>query len=313
MTSMQSSDGQDAERDAVLLVALRHAPDAEMEPPTSVSTRILAQASAATRGSANAASRSWRETLAGWFAPRAPWAAAFGTVAAATLAGVLWSSRQLPAEDTAAATPPASEAIAAPASPPIPNPPSVDTPPKPAADAPAPARARAVSPEAQSNAVPAEKARPPPADAGAPATAAAPRPSAAEAARRSPLASMLRDPRGDAPAAASDPSVRLDAALRAAAIDAAVWRHAGRVHAHGSEQRLWWSQVGDATQGRWQAANEVRGDLPSAWMVLSIAGERTAAFWFVGDMLWLRDRAGVWRVPVSAEQRRTWQAAPQRW
>jgi hypothetical protein len=66
-------------------------------------------------------------------------------------------------------------------------------------------------------------------------------------------------------------------------------------------------------QGRWQAVTDVRGDLPPAWMVLSIGGERVAAFWFVGDMLWLRDGAGVWRVPVSVEQRRAWLAAPERW
>jgi type IV secretory pathway VirB10-like protein len=294
MTSVPRADGTDAERDAVLLAALRHAPDAALEPPTAVSTRILAQASAAARGSASGTSRPWRRTsatgLAGWLAPRAPWAAALGTIAAATLVGVLWSSRQPEVEDSGAPPAPGAAPTAPPAQPPAPAAPTAAAPQ--AADAappPAP-RARMASPEVQRNAAAAEKALPPSADAAAP-----------------------RESRSAALAASADPSVRLDAALRAAALDAAVWRHAGRVHAHGSEQRLWWSQVGDATQGRWQAVTEARGDLPPGWIVLSIGGERTAAFWFVGDVLWLRDRAGVWRVPVGAEQRRAWQTAPQRW
>jgi outer membrane biosynthesis protein TonB len=314
MTSTPGNGGPDAERDAHLLAALRHAPDAALEPPTSLSTRILAHASAATRGGASSASRPWRTTLASrlaqWLAPRAPWAAAFGTIAAATLVGVLWSGRHPPAEDGVPQSSAPNDVAATLAERAVPNPsaptPSAPTPPAAAptpktADAPAPAitrkatpapavappappeqRARRASPEAQSNAAPTEQASP-------------------------------RQSGGTALATTSDPSTRLDAALRSAAPDAAVWRHAGRVHAHGGEQRLWWSQVGDATQGRWQAVSDVRGDLPSAWMVLSIGGERTAAFWFVGDVLWLRDRAGVWRVPVSAEQRRAWEAAPQRW
>jgi hypothetical protein len=320
MTSVPRADGTDAERDAVLLAALRHAPDAALEPPTAVSTRILAQASAAARGSASGTSRPWRRTsatgLAGWLAPRAPWAAAFGTIAAATLVGVLWSSRQPEVEDSGAPPAPSAAPTAPPAQPPAPAAPTAAAPqaadaappqtdrnadlfayrsaPSTPAASPAPPppapRARMASPEVQRNAAAAEKALPPSADAAVP-----------------------RESRSATLAATADPSARLDAALRAAALDAAVWRHAGRVHAHGSEQRLWWSQVGDATQGRWQAVTEARGDLPPAWIVLSIGGERTAAFWFVGDVLWLRDRAGVWRVPVGAEQRRAWQTAPQRW
>jgi hypothetical protein len=90
--SSASDDGID--RDAHLLAALRHAPDASLEPPSSVSTRILAQAYASTQGRGGAAARPggpWRERLQRLFAPRAPWAAAFGTLAVATLVGVLWS------------------------------------------------------------------------------------------------------------------------------------------------------------------------------------------------------------------------------
>jgi hypothetical protein len=315
MTRTPGSEGPDAERDTHLLAALRHAPDAALEPPTSLSTRILAHASAATRGGADGTPRSWRHTLADWLAPRAPWAAAFGTIAAATLVGVLWSSRQPPADEDGALQPSklgdaaatlAERATSKPSAPmpQAPEPPAAATLPK-VADAPVPAITR--------NATPA----PPPAQATA---EPAPREQrlrkvSPEAQNNAALADQtsLRQSRGAAFAAAADPSTRLDAALRSAAPDAAVWRHAGRVHAHGGEQRLWWSQVGDATQGRWLAVSEMRGDLPPAWMVLSIGGERTAAFWFVGDVLWLRDRAGVWRVPVSAEQRRAWEAAPQRW
>jgi hypothetical protein len=334
MTSARpdTDDAGDAERDARLLAALRHAPDAGVEPPPSLSTRILAQAQAATR---TRAARPWRERWGQVFAPRAPWAAAFGTIAVATLVGVLWSGREPPPlEDTAPPVPanapavlekskadpaaPANTVAPAPAEPaPAPTPRVAPVPP-----APAPARIeqrpRAAAPEAA-----APRLAPPPAAAdpqpapppGAAAAEAAAGPARAE--RPSPPTDADAAPREAARVGAlagrSDPSARLDAALAAPALDAAVWRHAGRVHAHGGEQRLWWSQVGDATQGRWQAVTDLRGDLPPAWMVLSIGGERVAALWFVGDMLWLRDRFGVWRVPVRPEQRRAWEAAAQRW
>jgi hypothetical protein len=328
-----TDDGDDAERDERLLAALRHAPDAGVEPPPSLSTRILAQAQAATqmRGS-----RPWRERWGQAFGPRAPWAAAFGTIAVATLVGVLWSGREpAPVEDRAPLAP-ANAPAALENSKPEPAVPPSSVAPAPAGPAPATKPRAAPEPEApaparieqrQHAAVPAAGAQarraPPPADASpppVPPTAEAPSEAAAGPARaeRPPPSTDAKAARGDAMrvgvrAARSDPSTRLDAALAAPAPDAVVWRHAGRIHAHGGEQRLWWSQVGDATQGRWQAVTDVQGDLPPAWMVLSIGGERVAAFWFVGDMLWLRDTTGVWRVPVSSAQRRAWEAAAQRW
>jgi hypothetical protein len=319
MTSARpgTDDAGDAERDARLLAALRHAPDAGVEPPPSLSTRILAQAQAATR---TRAARPWRERWGQVFAPRAPWAAAFGTLAVATLVGVLWSGREpAPLEDTAPPVPANAPAVlekskadpAAPANTVAPAPaepapaPAPRAAPVPAAPAPAriEQRPRAAAPEAT-----APRPAPPPAAAD-PQPAPPPGAAAAEAAAAPRDAARV----GGALAGRADPSTRLDAALAAPALDAVVWRHAGRIHAHGGEQRLWWSQVGDATQGRWQAVTDLQGDLPPAWMVLSIGGERVAAFWFVGDMLWLRDRSGVWRVPVRAEQRRAWEAAAQRW
>jgi hypothetical protein len=358
---MKPLDGrQDAERDARLLAALRHAPDAALEPPLSVSERILAQAHAATQRGATAAMPPWREWLSRTFAPRAPWAAAFGTIAVATLVGLLWSGREPPAfgdstvpvstatgsaaapaalekasmaPSPVAAEPPA--AAAAPRTPAVPAPPAKRQGAK-VADAPALERAeqspRAALPEflerAKSAVPPAATAdaskspaaaaplppQAPPAAAaeGLPSDARAERPALSTNAAGG-AAAALREGRVGTLVGRADPSVRVDRALAAAALDAAVWRHDGRIHAHGGEQRLWWSQVGDATQGRWQAATDLSGDLPPAWMVLSIGGERVAAFWFVGDVLWLRDAAGVWRVPVSPAQRRAWLAAPQRW
>jgi hypothetical protein len=332
MTTAHDDDGEQA-RDARLLAALRHAPDAALEPPAAVSTRILAQAAAAAQ---KQHAPSWRARWAQAWAPRTPWAAAFGTLAVATLVGVLWSGRDAPTDDSPPPAPSA-DAVAPPEVlqnkselPPRPPPPEPAAPAAPAAakrQAPPPAEAPAAVRGAERRQRAASPEVAPPARAAPPATAASPQPAppaaasaeAADSASRSerPAVSANAAPRETTRAGAlvgrSDPSMRLDAALAAPGLDAAVWRHGGRIHAHGGEQRLWWSQVGDATQGRWQAVTEVRGDLPPAWMVLSIGGERVAAFWFVGDVLWLRDGSGVWRVPVSAEQRRAWQAAPQRW
>ena len=138
----------DAERDAWLREALRHAPDADALPPSGVSEAILLKARAAARAAAptgrRAASREapanplaafWR-----WLA-RPPVAAGFASVMAATLIGLMWWDRPI---DEGMPPPPtaASEQMRAAPSP-APTSPSDEIPP--ASRAPAPAAAPAAT------------------------------------------------------------------------------------------------------------------------------------------------------------------------
>ncbi len=130
-----------AERDAYLEVALRHAPDADIDAPASVSAAILREA----RGAAAQAvpSRPWSgkaSDLSGgagvaaallrfwaWLA-RPPVAGAFASVMVATLSGVMWwgepiertLERPVAEADPAPAAPAASSAPAVPATPAVP-------------------------------------------------------------------------------------------------------------------------------------------------------------------------------------------------
>lgn len=101
---------KDADRDAWLREALRHAPDASAAPPTPLSEAILAQARAATASGRRAgASKLLSDRLfALWDAlARPPVAAAFATVMVATIVGLLWWDRPL---DETMPRPPASVA-----------------------------------------------------------------------------------------------------------------------------------------------------------------------------------------------------------
>jgi hypothetical protein len=141
MTDPPKPDADDDSRDAHLLAALRHAPDRDLAPPARVTAAILDQAQAAVRGSrarGAAPQGGWRSIWAQLWQP-APMAA-FGTVAVATLIGVLWGGKELPettpswrpeavtaapqstpAEPT---TPAPTQTAAAPAPPPVPAPPA---------------------------------------------------------------------------------------------------------------------------------------------------------------------------------------------
>jgi hypothetical protein len=92
-----SAEADDDPRDAHLLAALRHAPDRDVAPPARVTAAILDQAQAAARGSRarGAEPRSGWRSIWGQLWQPAPMAA-FGTVAMATLIGVLWGGKELP-------------------------------------------------------------------------------------------------------------------------------------------------------------------------------------------------------------------------
>jgi len=87
----------DEPRDAHLVAALRHAPDRDITPPARVSAAILGHAQQAVRAP-QAGARKWHDSLRSAFArlwQPAPMAA-FGTLALATLIGVLWGGRDWP-------------------------------------------------------------------------------------------------------------------------------------------------------------------------------------------------------------------------
>ena len=94
---MNAPSPDDDARDAHLLAALRHAPDRDALPPAPLTAAILDQARQAVRPSRPAA-RAWREGLSAAFArlwQPAPMAA-FGTLAMATLIGVMWGGQPVP-------------------------------------------------------------------------------------------------------------------------------------------------------------------------------------------------------------------------
>ena len=131
---MSEPDG-DGARDAWLSQALRHAPDANAAPPTAVSAAILAEARAATARPASSSPRDSRaggstiaDTLRAWWTAlaRPPVAAAFASVMAATIVGLMWWDRPM---DETLARPPSAPAERKAAAIPEPSAPaSVDTP-----------------------------------------------------------------------------------------------------------------------------------------------------------------------------------------
>lgn len=91
---MNEHRNNDDPRDAHLLAALRHAPDRDALPPRELSERILAAARAAVQPPLAAAP--WWQRLSAWLMqPQV--AASLGTLAVASLVGLMWSTREPPA------------------------------------------------------------------------------------------------------------------------------------------------------------------------------------------------------------------------
>ena len=115
----------DAERDAWLREALRHAPDVDAAPPRGVSEAILLKARAAARGATprrgTSRDASAHPLMAWWdWLARPPVAAGFASVMAATLVGLMWWDRPM---DEAMPRSPARMSDRAPAAPsPAPTP-----------------------------------------------------------------------------------------------------------------------------------------------------------------------------------------------
>ena len=347
---MANTPQDELPRDAHLLAALRHAPDRDAAPPPEVTARILATARAAVAAAPKASvAPAWQRLVARLVQPRI--GAAFGTLAVAMLVGLLWATREpaVPEPAPQVATPArgvaASAAVAA-APEAGPRPPLPETA---AADAttrvnrrPAAAAASRREPMLAKQATPAatsaEHAAAAPAVAEALPTQAAPplestaaavaeRRAAADAvvgaatgrsASAAPAAAvsasnLLARSRQEAAAVVADPLARIDALLGSAPPGLA-WQHAGRVIAHGDDQRQWWATLQAGTQGRWRRDAAGASDTASALIELREDGRGVATWWLDGSVLRLRDgQAQWWSAPITEAQRRDWQAALALW
>jgi hypothetical protein len=312
------NDSKDDPRDAHLLAALRHAPDRDALPPREVSARILAAARAAVRPARLAP---WWQRVGAWLVqPHV--AASFGTLAVASIVGLMWSTREPPVVEpalrqNAAEQAAATSAVASAAAPSefrAERDLMTQTPP--ATPAPKPEavlrRAKeAKAPVAKSNARPtAAPSREPVADsvaAGrvAAAPVAAPPVERLEEARGADAAVTADTAKASRPrvAAASMPALEsssrqtLAAAGNAAAttdplarIDAllaagdATWSNAGRTLPHGPAQAAWWSQLRRATGRAWQPAPSTRADVaPASLLTLLVAGQGIASIDLAAD------------------------------
>lgn len=97
---MAHTPQDDLARDAHLMAALRHAPDRDVAPPPEVAARILAAARAAVAAAPKPPAAPLWQRLAAWLVqPRV--GAAFGTLAVATLVGLLWATREVPVSEPA--------------------------------------------------------------------------------------------------------------------------------------------------------------------------------------------------------------------
>lgn len=222
----------DEQRDAYLREALRHAPDAQLQPPADLSAFILNEARAKARDGAPVArpSRSLGTAVWGWLA-RPSVAAGFAGVMAATLVGLMWWDQPMdPAlprrPEPAAATAPAPVAPEAEHSAATPSPVAAAPAVPPAPPAQQAKRRATTQPELQKEQrKPAQDADKKMAESAAVATpAAAPAAPAAETtgglaqAQReaAPAAAKPAPPMPPAPAAVAAPSAFADQATRSA-------------------------------------------------------------------------------------------------
>lgn len=310
----------DDARDAHLLAALRHAPDRDVRPPAQVTAAILGQAKQAV-GSSLAGRAAWHDGLRAalhrlW--QPAPMAA-FGTLAMATLIGVMWGAQNVPdatpglrPAPTATPSADASMASGTMAEAPLAKAVQPDAPAREAVLAPAPAPAPAETMPRNASLQRDARAKSI-ADA---ATAGAPAPAPAAARARSEIAATAL---GAASLASAAPLAPAAAEINAAMnVDAARvrWRlSAQRLAAHDSAQRDWWAALARATQGRWQpAAATAATGVEGPPLVLLIDGAPRGSLGFEPLALVWRDADGMaWRAPVASGTLRDWQETIARW
>jgi hypothetical protein len=320
---MSQPPADDDLRDAHLLAALRHAPDRDVTPPTHVSAAILGHARQAVRAP-KAHPPAWPGSLRAVFdrlwqpAPMA----AFGTLAMATLIGVLWGGQDAPdatpslrSVPAAAAPPPASAVASIAVAPVVPEAARTDAkgvtaaptskatvaaPPVPATPAPAPAVTAAAEVSPPREALGKSSADAMPAAARARSEAAPPAIGAVTRAVAAPLASVSAEI--DAVANSEPARVR--------------WRVAEqRVVAHDVAQRDWWSTLVRTTDERWQPAalGAATGAEPPP-LTLLIDGATRGQISFEPQAVVWRDANGTaWRAPMAPEALRGLQQATAGW
>ncbi len=338
----------DDPRDAHLLAALRHAPDRDVVPPAQLTAAILGQARQAAR---RPNARAWREGVRAaleWLWQPAPMAA-FGTLAMATLIGVMWSTQEWP-DATPSLRPERVAATAEPSgAPAVVSPTAEAPPPRPVkaapkaapqaapaarpltADAPMPPRAaredaRREAENPRDAAIAVLRAPAPPAAAPAPATAAAPDIALQREARAksqadaAPASARERSEGAGLAIGAVAPTSRSPLAAASLEIEAALasdasrlrWRlTAQRLVAHGDAQRDWWQALAAATEGRWQAAAT---GADSASLTLVIDGAPRGSLGFDALALIWRDANGAaWRAALAPDALRALQEPVARW
>ncbi|HET9976337.1 MAG TPA: hypothetical protein VFQ20_02795 [Burkholderiaceae bacterium] len=256
-------------------------------------------------------------------------AGAFGTLAIATVLGVMWATREPPSvvdEPVAVEAPravveqdaarPASAAQAGNAA--VPAAASPRAAPAPKRDA--ARRSEAAAPEARADLLAEKKAKAaPPAPAAAPL--AAPTAPTQAMKENAPVAGGLADSAmaGRLRAAPAAPSpeqllARIDALLSPWP-EHVVWRSAGRSWSHQAPQAESWAKFKRDTGGTWEAQTRARPPQPPWLRLMSGAAVEVATIHLVGDGVLLcgGEEQACWRAPVSAAQREAWQAEVARW
>jgi hypothetical protein len=319
-----SHDRADDERDAWLSAALRHAPDAQVGPPTALSDTILQQARAAAREARAPTARRWAAAW-GWLA-RPPVAAGFASLMVAMLVGLIWWDRPMdetlvrpPAEAATQATHDARERVV---------PPATASSEAGARQAPAvtseralaaPKTERSSAPRAQPQApAPSVRAAPTPfPDSRAPAPiasadegAAAPRDEATAVASGA-LARPAAKAAAPAPAAAAqlrrEDSAEARPAPLAALLDSIAtqperwsWRRGAARRPMNPALQGWLLQLDRATTGRWQDGAAAPAD--AAPLQLYRDGTPAATLHLGDDTIWLApaSQAALPRITITA-------------
>lgn len=347
---MNAQRPDDDPRDAHLLAALRHAPDRDLLPPAQVTAAILGQAQKALRTPAPRG-LSWRAAFERLWQP-AP-LAAFGTLAMATLIGVMWGGKEPPdatpeLRPASVATAPAassasSDAVAAPSQPALADALRSVAPKAKAAaaakqDAPAAAKSSKVQPPGamvtapepaapemrQDAAAERRLAKEAVAESTAQAAAAAPRDAmakgftnAAPGRARSEAATLGAAAAPAPPASSIAPLATARVAEPLAAIDTALAAGA-RWQASGLAGDR---PHGDAQRAFWasvRAATQGRWQsvpttMPSVPWLLLVRASSEATLWVMDGALHVTLDGRTWRAPVEPSQLREWQEAIARW
>ena len=344
----------DDDRDAHLLAALRHAPDRDVQPPADVSAAILVRAQAAVQPARTRSPNGragWRAAIDQVLRPGPM--AAFGTVALATLIGVMWSGQSPPdatpslraeagaaapaaapasADTVPAAQAPSAQREAAPTAAQT-SPPVVRPPPRAVAEALqkraapevlAAAESKATQPQPQPMAAAAQIAAAPQQDAQRePAAQDAAAKSTADAAPAT-LALPARRSRAESTAAtlgAAAPDAAAPLTAPTIELEAAVRSDPARVRWQVAGGRM--AAHGPAQRDWWAAlarATQGRwhaagGGEPAGMQVtLTIDGVPRGSLAFEPNHLLWREPGGLtWRAPIAADTLREWQAALARW